>query len=267
MPEVHPTAILEGDIRLAEEVFIGPNCVLTGPIAIGAGSRLIGNVYLRGPLIMGEGNVVYPFACLGFAPQHMKFDPDTPGKGLLIGNNNTFREHVTVHRAFTDDGPTRIGDRNCFMAVSHVGHDCRIGDDNTFANGVLIAGHAEIDRNIFFGGNSVVHQFVRVGRGAMFAGLVGTNKDVPPYFMVTGVQIIGSLNIVGLRRSGLPTDAIDDARWVFKVLYRMNLSPQASLNALQERADRPMVKEYLDFIQSSSRGITPGRGKAARGTA
>jgi len=96
---------------------------------------------------------------------------------------------------------------------------------------------------------------------------VGTNKDVPPYFMVTGIQIIGSVNIIGLRRSGMSADAIDDARWVFRKLYREGLSPKRSLETLHERADRPMVREYIDFIESSTRGITPGAGKSARGTA
>ena len=119
MPSIHPTAVLEGDVSLADDVAVGPNCVLIGPITIGAGSRLVGNVWLHGPLRMGEGNVVYPFACLGFAPQHAKFDPATAGPGVLIGDGNTIREHVTIHRAFTDEAPTTLGDRNFLMASSH----------------------------------------------------------------------------------------------------------------------------------------------------
>ncbi|MCH7573357.1 MAG: acyl-ACP--UDP-N-acetylglucosamine O-acyltransferase, partial [Planctomycetes bacterium] len=112
MPEIHPTAILEGDINLADDVEIGPGCVLTGPITIGPGTRLIGHVWLNGPLTLGEGNTLYPNACLGFAPQDISWDPKKAGAGLMVGNGNLFREGVNIHRATSDDTPTSIGDDN-----------------------------------------------------------------------------------------------------------------------------------------------------------
>jgi len=267
MPDIHPTALLQGDVQLAEDVVIGPHCVLTGPVSLGPGCTLIGNAYLHGPLTMGRDNVVYPFACLGFAPQHLKFDPHTPGKGLVIGDDNTFREHVTIHRAFTDDGPTCIGDRNYFMVASHAGHDCRIGDDCTFVNAALIAGHVVIHDNVTVGGGATVHQFVRIGRGAMLSGLAGTGLDIPPWFTLTGINVCGSVNLVGLRRSGLDKSDIDDVRWVYRTLYRKNRSLQYALLDLKERSDRPIVADYIRFIESSDRGICPARGKALRGEA
>lgn len=267
MPEIHPTTITEGEAQLAEDVVIGPHCVLTGPITIGAGTRLIGNVYVQGPLTMGGGNTVYPFTCLGFAPQHGKYDPNEPGEGLNIGDGNTFREHVTIHRAFTEEGPTRIGDRNYFMATSHAGHDCVVGDDCTFVNGSALGGHCIVEDRVIIGGSTVVHQFCRLGRGAMLSGAMGLGMDLPPWFMLTGNNICGSINLVGLRRSGMPREQIDEVRWVYRTLYRAGMSVKQALEAIRQRADSPIVAEYVRFIESSDRGICPARGKAIRGTA
>ncbi len=267
MPSVHPTAILEGDVDLADDVVVGPHCVLSGPITLGAGTRLIGNVYLYGPLVAGSDNTIYPFACLGFAPQHTAFDPRTSGPGVLIGSGNIFREQVTVHRALTDEGPTTIGDGNCFMAASHVGHDCRVGNECVLVNNAMLGGHVIVEDRVTVGGGTFIHQFCRVGCGVMFAGAAGTSRDVPPYFMITGINICGGVNLVGLRRSGRPRDQIDDARWVYQTLYRKGLSMKAAKEALKERADRPMVAEYLRFIASSERGLCPAKGQAVRGMA
>ncbi len=265
MPTVHPTAVLEGDVQLADDVLVGPNCVLTGPVTIGHGTRLVGNVYVYGPVTLGANNTVYPFTCLGFSPQHAAFDPHEPGCGLAIGENNTFREHVTVHRAYTDDGPTTIGDRNTFMVASHVGHDARVGNDCTFVNGALLGGHVTIEDRVVVGGTTVVHQFCRVGRSAMLAGKMGTKWDIPPYVMLTGINIVGSLNMVGLRRSGMPADDIAEVKWVFRTLYREDRSLSEALETLREHDDHPIVAEYIQFLETSDRGLCPGIPKAAHG--
>ncbi len=267
MPEIHPTAVIDDEVELAEDSSIGPNCVLSGPISVGPGTRLIGSVYLNGPLTLGRDNIVYPFSSLGFAPQHAKFDPKEPGKGLVIGDENTFREQVTIHRAFEDKGPTTIGDRNYFMATAHAGHDCQIGNDCTFVNASLVAGHVTVQDNVIIGGGCEVHQFVRLGRGAMLSGGMGTGLDIPPWFMLTGYNVCGAVNLVGLRRSGMPRDEIDDARWVYKTLYRDGMSIKSATELIRERADRPIVSEYIKFIEATDRGICTNRGKAARGSA
>jgi UDP-N-acetylglucosamine acyltransferase len=267
MGEIHPTTTIEGEVRFADDVAIGPHCVVIGPVTIESGTRLIGNVYLQGPLTIGRGNVIYPFTCLGFAPQHAKFDPNQPGQGLVIGDDNTFREHVTIHRAFTTEGPTRIGDRNYFMATSHAGHDCMIGDDCTFVNGSMLGGHVIVQDHVIVGGGSTVHQFVRLGHGAMLSGGMGTGLDLPPWFMLTGNNICGSVNLVGLRRSGMSSRQIDEVRWVYRTLYRQGMSLKQALEVIKERADSPLIAEYVRFIESSERGICTARPKAARGTA
>jgi len=266
-PHVHPTAILEGDVQLADDVAIGPGCVLNGPITIGAGTRLLGHAYLQGPLTLGERNTIYPFVTLGFPPQDLKWDPQTPGAGLRIGCGNTFRESVTIHRATSHETPTIIGDNNYWMVNAHAGHDCRIGSGCIFANGTLLAGFVRVDDRAITGGNVTVHQFCRVGRGTMLSGTMGMSMDLPPFFMLTASNVAGALNLVGMRRSGMERVAIDAARWVHRTLYRQGLSHPNALEALRERADEPIVCEYIDFIESSKRGICWGKGKAMRGTA
>lgn len=259
MPEIHPTAILEGDINLADDVEIGPGCVLTGPITIGPGSRLIGHVWLNGPLTLGKSNTLYPNACLGFAPQDISWDPKRAGAGVMVGRNNLFREGVTIHRATSNDTPTTIGDDNFFMSNAHAGHDVIVGNNCTFSNATLLGGHAIIENHVIMGGNAGVHQFCRVGRRVMIAGMGAVTRDVLPFFMISGINIAGSLNVVGLRRSDMPREDIKAVRWVYKTINRRGKSLKSALEELKTRADNPIVREYLDFIESSKRGICTSR--------
>lgn len=268
MPQViHPSTMIEGDVHLADDVVIGPHCVLDGSaggIEIGAGTRLIGNVWLVGPLTLGERSTLYPFVCLGFSPQDFKWDQARPGAGLSIGSGNTFREGVTIHRATSDETPTRIGDDNYWMAYSHAGHDCIVGNRCTFANAALLAGFVRVDDGVIIGGATTVHQYCRIGRGAMLSGAVGIAQDLPPFFMLTAHRLAGSINIIGLRRSKMPPDVIEDVRWAYKVFYRRGLSLRGALAALREREDRPMIREYIEFVEQSKRGICPGQPRADR---
>jgi len=266
VPEIHPSAILDGDVELADDVSIGPHCVVRGRVRIGAGTQLLGHVYLQGPLELGARNRLWPFAALGFAPQHLGWDPDRAGAGLAIGDENTFRESVTISRAASDDVPTRVGNRNYWMANSHAGHDCEIGNGCVIANGTLLGGSVRLGDGVVTGGNVAIHQFCHVGRGALLSGTFGLNKDLPPFFMLTGSNIAGSLNLVGMRRSGMPHDQIDDVRWVYKTLYRRGLSLPRAVEQLEERKARPIVAEYLEFMASSKRGLCPARGDPRRGS-
>jgi UDP-N-acetylglucosamine acyltransferase len=269
MPNVHSTATIEGEVTLADDVVIGSHCVLdgkAGPIAIGHGTRLLGNIYLTGPLTLGENNSVYPFACLGFAPQDLKWDPSRPGAGVVIGNGNTFRECVSIHRATSDETPTRIGDENYWMATSHAGHDVRVGNNCIFANGAALGGSVRVYDRVVVGGATVVHQFCQVGRGCMLSGAVGASLDLPPFFMLTGINVAGSINLVGMRRMGMSKDEIEDVRWVYKTLYRRGLSMKSALDELRQRSDRSIIREYIEFIESSKRGICSARAQAARST-
>ncbi|MHC4216903.1 MAG: acyl-ACP--UDP-N-acetylglucosamine O-acyltransferase [Planctomycetota bacterium] len=267
MADVHPTAVILGEVDLAPDVSIGPGCVIDGtpgPVTIGAGTRMLGPAYLYGPLTMGQENAIYPFVCLGFAPQSVGFDHEQAGQGLRIGDHNRFREGVTIHRAMTDDGPTTIGDHTYFMTNAHAGHDTRVGDHCILASGALLGGHVIVHERVMIGGNTPVHQFCRIGRGAMLAGAVAATNDIPPFFMLTGINVIGAVNAIGMRRQNLPREQKEDIRWAYKTLYRSRLPVTEALEALKERADRPMVAEYIDFIETSRRGICPSHDQPKR---
>lgn len=267
MADVDPSAVLRGDVDLAEGASVGPHCVLdgsSGPVRLGAGTRLLSHVHLHGPLEMGQENVVYPGASLGFAPQARAFDHQTPGQGVVIGAHNVLREGVTIHRAMTDDGPTRIGESNYFMAYSHAGHDCQIGDRCTFANAVQLGGHVVVQDDVTVGGLVPVHQFCRLGRGCMLSGGIATSYDVPPFFMLTGINVAGSINIVGMRRQKFTVEQIEDVKWVYRTLCRRGLPLSQAVETLRQRAQRPLVAEYLAFLAGSKRGPVLGRRQRAR---
>lgn len=258
MPQIHPTAIVDRSVELADNVIVGPFCIIRGRAVIGAGTRLLHRVTLQGPVTLGEQNLLYPNVAIGYAPQDRKFDATVEGPGVVIGDQNTFREAVTIHRA-TGDQPTRVGDRNFMMVNTHLGHDVRLGNDCTFANGALIAGHVTIGDNVTFGGNSAVHQFCRVGRLVMMSGVVAVTQDVPPFCIVYDMRSVGSLNIVGLRRNGF-RDHIKPLKQAFDILYKQKLPNRAAADRIDDRlGDDPLCREFAEFIRTTQRGICPYR--------
>jgi len=263
VPTIHPTAIIEGNVTLADDVVIGPWCHLMGtlgPITIGAGTILRSRVQLEGPLTIGQNNQFYANTCIGCAPQDLGTPPDFPGKGIIIGSNNVFREGVTISRPKMEL-PGRIGDSNYWMANSHAGHDCTMGNNCVLANGTLLAGHVDVADRVITGGSAGVHQFVRLGRGCFISGLAGASYDVCPFFLVTNTNYARGLNIVGMRRSGIPSDSIDAARWAYSTLCRSRMLPKNALEVLRTRAGEPMIDEYISFVESSKRGIVSTHGR------
>lgn len=255
MAKIHPSALIEGDVQLADDVEIGPGCVLQGKITLGPGCRLIGHVYLTGPITMGSNNVVYPFTCVNFEPQTRRLPDDYINHGVKIGNDNILREGVTIHGS-TGDHPTTVGDRNFLMANSHLGHDVVLANDATLANGVLIAGHVDIQDKVLMGGNAAVHQFCRVGRMSMLAGTAGITQDLPPFCtFYNDTMAIGSLNLVGLRRNGL-ADHIEPLKRAFSIIFRENHAKQKALELVdKEVGGDPLCRELAEFINTSERGI------------
>lgn len=270
MPQVHPTAVIEGPVELAQGVEVGPLAVLRArpesPIRVGESTKLLGRCWLEGPLDLGPRNVVYPEAALGMAPQDRKWNLDEPGAGLRVGEGNIFREGVTIHRATSRERPTIIGDHNYFMAHSHAGHDALIGNHCTFANSTLFGGHVQIGDNVVTGGNTAVHQFCRIGRLCMLTGGASLSADLPPFFMLTATNVAGTLNLVGMRRAGWSREEIDDVRWAQRALYASGRPIRDAGEILAERAGRPRVREIIDFIVSAKRPVCDGRGNAMRRT-
>jgi UDP-N-acetylglucosamine acyltransferase len=263
VPQVHPSAIVDSQVELEDGVEVGPLCVLRGRVRVGRGTVLVGHVYLQGPLTIGAENVIHPYACLGFAPQDLKYKPQDPGSGLVIGDRNTFREGATVHRA-TGPRPTRIGNDNLFMAQAHAGHDAVVGNHCLLANSVALAGHVQLDDRVTIGGGGMIHQFCRIGSLAMISGLVGIVKDVPPFCTAYHMRRVGSLNLVGLRRAGL-RQHIPALQRAFDLLYRHGHSNRVAADLIEmELGHDPLCAHWVAFIRSSRRGLTPCRGNRLR---
>jgi UDP-N-acetylglucosamine acyltransferase len=252
---VHPTAIVDPEADLGEDVVVGPRVVIEGHVQVGPGCVLKNGAHLIGPLTMGGHNTVHSYAVLGDAPQHLKYNGDLTR--LEIGEQNVFREHVTVHRAATPGGVTRLGNRNFLMANSHVGHDSIVGNNCILVNAALVGGHAVIQDNAMLSGGSAVHQFARVGRLALLGGLSGASMDLPPFMILQYINVIAGVNVIGMRRAGVSNGAIDAIRKAFHVIYRSDMLLKTSLAQVErDHGHVPEVAELLAFIRASKRGIS-----------
>jgi UDP-N-acetylglucosamine acyltransferase len=259
---IHPTAVISADAEVSENVQIGPFVVVEGRVRIGPDCVIRPHAVLCGPLSLGRGNIVFPGAILGEAPQHLKYNNEATA--TEIGDFNSFREHVTVHRGTSHSWVTRIGHHNYFMANSHVGHDCRIGNHCIITNGALIGGHAVIADNVYLSGNSAVHQFVRIGRLAMLSGCSASTKDVPPFVITQGIDATAGVNLVGMRRAGLTHEQINAVRQAFRIIFRDGLIlPTAIARLEQELGGIDVIQEMIDFLKTCPKGINPIRSRHA----
>jgi UDP-N-acetylglucosamine acyltransferase len=255
---IHPTALIDPQAELAEDVQVGPYVVIEGPVKIGPGCVLRPYVHLTGLVRLGSGNVVGTGAVLGEPPQHLKYNGEPTG--VEIGDHNIFREHVTVHRGTTHSWTTRIGSHNFFMASSHVAHDCKIGNHCILANGCLVGGHCTLEDNVYLSGNSAVHQFVRIGRLALLSGTSATSKDIPPFVMQQGINTPVGVNVVGMRRAGISSAEIDAVRRAYHILFHEGLVvPNALARMEQELGQVDVVAEMIAFLRQAGRGISIAR--------
>jgi UDP-N-acetylglucosamine acyltransferase len=269
LPHAHPTAIISDDARIAADVKVGPYAIIEGPVTIGPGCVIDPHARLIGPLTLGANNAVGSGAVLGGAPQHLGYKGEITN--VEIGDGNTFREYVTVNRGMplgvgASTGVTRIGHRNLLMANSHVGHDSVIGNDCILANGALVAGHVTVGDRVFLGGGCAVHQFCRVGRSAFLSGVSGSTKDVPPFWVVQNINRVRGLNLIGMRRSGMPSSEILAVRKAFRTIYLSRPAlplPEALACIESELGSVPVIRELLGFIRESKRGISGAHHYAA----
>lgn len=253
---IHPTAIVGRECELGEGVDVGPYCIVGGRVRLAAGVRLVSHVQISGPVEVGENTTIYPFACLGFPPQDVKWKDGNPTAGVKIGRGCILREHVTIHLASKPDRPTTVGDQCFLMVNSHLGHDARVGNNVTLVNNVMLAGHAEVGDNATLAGGAGVHQFTRIGRLAFMTGLVGVSMDVPPFCVVGTRNTIHGLNLVGLRRNGVPREHITLLRDAFGAAFRVKRPRKEMLAVLQDLGRAcPPVMEVHDFVASAKRSI------------
>ena len=200
MSQIHPNSFISDDVRLGNNVFIGPFCYLNGNIKIDDNTVLKSHVSISGKTTIGKNNIFYPFANIGCDPQDLKYKGED--SELIIGSNNIFRENVTISKGTFDGGmKTIINNHNLFMTGVHIAHDCIIGNDNIFVNQVTLGGHVNIMNNIVIGGLSAIIQFVTIGSFSMVGGMSGIDKNVLPFSLVIGNRAkLRGINLVGIRR-------------------------------------------------------------------
>lgn len=255
---IHPTALISAEAELAPDVQVGAYCIIEGKVRIGSGCVLRPRAYLIGPLVMGKGNHIYSNAILGERPQHLKYNDEATG--VEIGDGNTFRENVTVHRGTTHSWQTRIGNDNYFMVGAHVGHDCQIGNRCFLINNALLGGHCILHDGAYVSGNSGVHQFCRLGRLAFMSGCTAATKDIPPFIIEQGFNVVVGVNIVGMRRAGFTSEQISAIRRVYHIVYLQGLTlPNALRQVESELGHVDVVREFVDFVRQSKRGINGTR--------
>lgn len=216
---VHPSAVVENGAQLGNGVRVGPFCHVSREAVIGDNTELIGHVTIMGATTLGRGCQVYPNAVLGAEPQNVKHKGGRTT--LTIGDNCVIREGVTFHRGTdTSRGETTVGNNGFFMVYSHVAHDCVVGDNVTMANFTSLGGHAKIGDSVIISGYAAVHQFVRVGHHAFLAGYAAVVGDLIPYGMAVGDRAkLRGLNIVGLKRSGMPRSELHELRKAYRMLF------------------------------------------------
>ncbi|HEV8062007.1 MAG TPA: acyl-ACP--UDP-N-acetylglucosamine O-acyltransferase [Gemmataceae bacterium] len=255
---MHPTAVISLAAELADDVVVGPHVVIENKVSIGPGCVLRPRVHLCGPLTMGSRNFICGGAVLGEKPQHLRYH-DEP-TSLEIGDDNNFGEHVTVHRGTSAAWVTRIGHRNVFMAHSHVAHDCQVCNDCVLESGALLAGHCSLGDHAYLSGNAGVHQFVRLGRLAFLSDLSIATKDVPPFVMQQGINVVSGLNLVGMSRAGIGAQRVEALQRAFHIIYRESNLLSVALQKLEsELGHVDVVAELVSFVRESKRGISLGR--------
>jgi len=253
---IHATAIVDPAAKLAEGVTVGPYSIIGADVEIGPGSQIGPHVVLKGPTKIGANNRFFQFGSIGEDTQDLKY---RGGRVILeIGDNNIFRECVTVHRGTEDGGGvTRIGDHNVLMAYSHVAHDCIVGNHNVFSNNATLAGHVVMEDHVIVSGLSAVHQFCRLGSHSFIARGTFIVKDVLPYVVVEGgsAKTYG-INKIGLRRRGFSDQTILQLSRAYKTIFRKKYSVQEALHELEPMlAECPEVQALIDGLNISERGI------------
>jgi len=251
-------AIIDKDTNIAADVSIGPYTIIGKGVEIGSGTEIGPNVVIEGPTKIGRSNIIYQFAALGAAPQHKGYHGEVTR--LEIGDENVFREHSSAHRG-TEQGHkiTKIGNRNYFMNYSHIAHDCIVGDDNTFANIVSLAGHVTVGNCTVLSGYTKVAQFCSVGDYVFTGGNADICKDVLPYVIVSGtLEMIRTygLNLVGLRRRGFSEETIANLRKAYNIIIRRGLIVKDAIVELEKMLPIcPEVQRFIDVLISSKKGV------------
>jgi UDP-N-acetylglucosamine acyltransferase len=253
MAKVHTSAIVEDGAVLGADVEVGPYSLIGSRVRLGDGVRIASHVVVSGLTEVGARCVVHAHAVLGGGPQY-RGDTGVDAR-LIIGPDTVIREHVTMNLgSLKGGGLTQVGARGYFMAYSHIGHDCHVGDDVTFANGVALGGHVTIGDWVNIGGLSAVQQHSRIGRGAFIGGVTGVPDDVIPYGIAWGDHArLSGLNLIGLKRRGVPRDRIHQLRAAYRFIFHGAGTLSERAQEAGKRWQTPEVAEVAAFVLAESK--------------
>ncbi len=251
---IHELAIVHSSAQIGSDVSIGPFAIVEANTVVGDGCVIESHAMLREWTSLGERCHIHPQAVLGGVPQDKKFQGEVTR--VIMGDDNVVRESVSIHRATGEGENSIIGDGNTFMALSHIGHNCKIGSRTMIATYVGVAGCCEIEDDAVIGGQVGVHQYVRIGKLAMIAGHSAIRRDVPPFMMAEGdaTQIVG-INRVGLQRHGVTAESRGALRRAYKILYRSELNMSDALERIEDEVPHTDDVRYLvDFVRRTLQG-------------
>ena len=260
-PVIHPTAILHPKARVDATVRVGPYAVIDEGVELGAHCVVGPHVYLTGLTTIGTHNRFHAGCVIGDEPQDLKYRGE-PTR-LRIGDQNVFREHVTIHRSTKIDGDTVVGSHNFLMANCHIGHNSHLGNHIIIANGVLLAGHAEVQDRAFLSGNCLVHQFTRIGTLALMQGGSAISQDLPPFTVARGDNGICGLNVIGLRRAGYTAEQRLELKRLYHALFRRGKNLRAAIEEAKKIFTSLPAKILLDFVAAAKRGVCSDVGGAS----
>lgn len=253
---IHPTAIVEPGAELGDGVSVGPYSVIGPNVEIGNNTKISAHVVVDGHTKIGDENQIYPYTAIGLEPQSVAYKGEPTQ--TIIGDNNVFRENITVNRGTMDDeGITSIGNNNLFMAYVHIAHDCRLGSELLFSNNASLAGHAKVSDYVVLAGYTLIHQFVRIGEHSFCGVNTYCTLDVPPYMLVAGNKAIThGINIRGMKRRGITKEAIAELKRAYRTIYRSGHTMKHALEELKKTEwDCEEVTKLAEFIRSSKRGV------------
>jgi UDP-N-acetylglucosamine acyltransferase len=253
---IHPSAVVHPGAQVGEECEIGPCCVIGENVVLGPRCRLHSHVVIDGHTNLGSDNEIFPFASIGLKSQDLKWNGGVTR--TEIGDNNTFREYVTVHSATADGESTIVGSHNHILAYSHIAHNVRLGSHVVMSNVATLAGHVTVEDHAVVGGLAAVHQFCRIGKMAIIGGCSKVVQDVPPFMLADGNPArTRTINKVGLERNGVSEEAQAALRQAYKMLFRGGLTLSNALAKIEkELPELPEVGHLIQFVRASERGIS-----------
>jgi UDP-N-acetylglucosamine acyltransferase len=252
---IHPTAVIDPTAQIGEDCEIGPYCVIGPDVELGPGCWLQHHVSVSGPSKIGRGNRFFAFSSIGQQTQDLKYAGEPTC--LSVGDGNTFREFVTVHRGTAKGSITRLGNGGSFLAYAHIAHDCIVGNDVIFSNNGTLAGHVEVGDHAIIGGLTAIHQFCRIGAYALTGGCSKIVQDVPPFMIADGNPAkVRSYNKVALERHGFSEKTHRAIKEAYRLIYRSALNLQQAVEQIRsDLPETPEVAQLVAFVTSSPRGI------------